>query len=532
MRIGGIASGMDTESIVRQLMQVERQPLDRLFQQKQTLEWQRDAYREMNLKLRSLEQSASSIRLRADLNTRQATSTVPQMFTATANASVQAGEYKFKVEQVATRTRNVSQQSIISEGKTLSTTTRLDQQEVAIPGISDQHGATFSIKTFDSTGNEKTVTVEIDTTKSINDNLKQITDSDIGVRAYFDSAFNRVVFERKETGEFLDKEQTPSMQMIFDDPDNFLRDVFKIEQVNESSGKNAKVEFQNPLFGETITRDSRSNRITIGGITFNVTQPTNNEFKTVNVTSNTDDAFNKIKAFVDAYNETIAEIQAQLNEPKHRGFPPLTDEQRRELTEREAEMWDEKAKSGLLRRDPTLSNVLTQMRNDLYTPVQTAGKFTQISQIGITTTSNFRDGGRLEIDEAKLRAALEDDPDAVHSLLNNAANPDLTRIRVADRTPEERRTIQSETGLIGRLRSTINASINQITSRAGNENRTNQQFTIGRELTNIDTRMSAFERRLIDIENRHWAQFTRMERVLNESQAQGNALMSQLFGGM
>ena len=47
-RISGLASGMDIDTIVKNLMNAERMPLDKLKQNKQTLEWQRDDYRAMN----------------------------------------------------------------------------------------------------------------------------------------------------------------------------------------------------------------------------------------------------------------------------------------------------------------------------------------------------------------------------------------------------------------------------------------------------------------------------------------------------
>ena len=55
MRIGGLASGMDIDQLVGDLMKAERMPLDKLTQKKQYLEWQRDDYREMNKSLLELD---------------------------------------------------------------------------------------------------------------------------------------------------------------------------------------------------------------------------------------------------------------------------------------------------------------------------------------------------------------------------------------------------------------------------------------------------------------------------------------------
>ena len=55
MRFAGLASGLDTENIIKELMNAERYPLNKLFQKKQTLEWQRDSYRDVNKLLKDFD---------------------------------------------------------------------------------------------------------------------------------------------------------------------------------------------------------------------------------------------------------------------------------------------------------------------------------------------------------------------------------------------------------------------------------------------------------------------------------------------
>ena len=55
MRIGGLASGMDIDALVEKLMNAERAPLNKLTQKKTTYEWQRDAYRDVNTKLKTFD---------------------------------------------------------------------------------------------------------------------------------------------------------------------------------------------------------------------------------------------------------------------------------------------------------------------------------------------------------------------------------------------------------------------------------------------------------------------------------------------
>ena len=52
-----------------------------------------------------------------------------------------------------------------------------------------------------------------------------------------------------------------------------------------------------------------------------------------------------IKSFVEKYNEFVDKTQTLLTEKKYRDFPPLTDAQREDLTDKEIELWEEKAKA-------------------------------------------------------------------------------------------------------------------------------------------------------------------------------------------
>ena len=63
MRVGGLATGMDIESIVNKLMEAERMPLVRLTQDRQMLEWKRDAFRDINKALLELDNMILDMKL-------------------------------------------------------------------------------------------------------------------------------------------------------------------------------------------------------------------------------------------------------------------------------------------------------------------------------------------------------------------------------------------------------------------------------------------------------------------------------------
>ena len=131
--------------------------------------------------------------------------------------------------------------------------------------------------------------------------------------------------------------------------------------------------------------------------------------------------YENIKKFIDSYNELISKIQGEVQEERFRGYAPLSDEQRESLSDKQQEQWEEKAKSGLLRGDSTLSSLLSSMRMDFYGTVESDDInpiYNQLAKIGIKTTANYLEGGKLEINEAQLKKAIEADPESVERLFN------------------------------------------------------------------------------------------------------------------
>lgn len=107
-RLTGLATGLDTDTLVKQLMQAERVPLDKLTQKKQTLEWQRDAYRNVTNLLRGFQDEFfNTLKNATNVTSKNAfykyTSTVSDtsIVSVSANADAKAGSHTLKVNQLA-----------------------------------------------------------------------------------------------------------------------------------------------------------------------------------------------------------------------------------------------------------------------------------------------------------------------------------------------------------------------------------------------------------------------------------------------
>ncbi|WP_342531973.1 flagellar filament capping protein FliD [Lysinibacillus sp. FSL R5-0849] len=238
---------------------------------------------------------------------------------------------------------------------------------------------------------------------------------------------------------------------------------------------------------------------------------------TMTSTTDVDDIMAKIKEFVTTYNGFIKDLNDQTKETKYRDYKPLTSEQREEMSESEIKLWEEKAKSGLLRGDTLIREGLAGMRSLVYQSNSGIdSKYNSLFSIGITTSKNYNDGGTLEIDETKLRKVLEEDPDAVEKLFKNSEGK---KDDVVDGKTVDTR------GYLDKLRESMKTFEITIEKKAGRSTMTDAQYAIGKNLVDTESRISTWKRKLEDIEARYWKQFTAMEQAINKANQQSSMFM-------
>ena len=182
--------------------------------------------------------------------------------------------------------------------------------------------------------------------------------------------------------------------------------------------------------GATLT--STTNTITANGLTFDVHGVTAaGETITLTVSKDTQAVYDTIKQFVKDYNEVLKEMNTLYNAESSKGYDPLTDEEKEAMSEDQIEKWEKKIKDSLLRRDGTLSSIISSMKNSMMGSVSYNGKSYALSTFGIGTT-DYTEKGLLHIDgdiddsstsikDDKLMKALEEDPEAVMTTLSTLA---------------------------------------------------------------------------------------------------------------
>ncbi|MGD2405858.1 flagellar hook-associated protein 2 [Bacillus velezensis] len=507
-RITGLNSGLDVDSLVKKMMDAEKQPLNKLNQQKQTLEWKRDAYREVNTQIADMYSTTFNNMLMSTNWNKKTVTSSDSSVSAVAVSAEQNISTSMSVQQLATSTTYKSSGAInFTSGQ--SQTLKFN---VTNPGETKP----------------TEVNVTIAATDTIDDVISKLNSSGLGVTALKEKISNgtdyvdTIAFTSNKTGEgFTLAAGDDATKSFLKDQLGFAVDDATNELTANAEGKNAKFTFN----GLEMTKTS--NNFTINGIKYTLNSVTDsNKTVTINSTTDTDGIFDNIKDFVDKYNTLIKSANEKVTESKYRDYKPLTDEQREAMTDKQIEQWEAKAKSGLLRSDSTLQNGLAEMRLDLYSTVTIDGKKYQLADFGIETSSYEDQGkfGKLVIkDEAKLKQKITENPSLVAKLFNADSTSTITDSSTGKtiKNPEEQ-------GIARRLKDTLNKMQTQISKQAGTESSVSSSFAIGKSLDEIETNISNMKTKLDDIETRYYKKFSALDTALEKLNSQSSYLTSML----
>ncbi|MED1740755.1 flagellar hook-associated protein 2 [Bacillus swezeyi] len=489
MRISGLASGMDIDDIVSKLMKTERVPLDKLTQKKQLLEWQRDSYREINTKIKEMQESIYTMLRPSTYGAKKVVSSNESAVTATATTS--SASSTIQVNRLAT--------AATYKSSDISGYTGSDQT------------LTFQVTAPGETTAKK-VEISVSSTDTLDDIVSKINKSGLSVSAIKDKIYNGT--EYVETIALTSKTTGAGGSIQADDAAtaSFMTDQlgFALDADNKLTasqvGENAEVVING------LQMEKTTNNFTVNNVTYQLKNTTTSPVS-IDVSTDVDGIYEKIKDFVTQYNELIDMVNGKLVEKKYRDYTPLSDEQKEDMTEKQIELWEEKAKSGLLRNDTILSGATNQMRTDFYSNVSVNGESLQLTQFGISTSSVYSQRGHLEINEEKLKAKIKEDPDSVANLF------------LAGTSSTEN---YNEKGIMRRLQSVLTDTKKQIEDKAGNTTMANNQFSIGKNLNTVESDILSMNDRLKQVENRYYTKFTAMEKAIQKANEQSAYLLQML----
>ena len=406
VRLSGLATGMDTDAMVKSMLTADQEKIDKAQQKEQTVKWQQEIYREVmsdvidfNEKYFSLT-SKDSILSSSAWNTLAITSSNNNVITATGTAGANNIDYKFDVKKLAEPAKATSSVSLNKDSKLVDDlkATKDAKFKIAI-GTNEKGEAIYS----------KDITIEDNDT--IETLISKINNSNDGViKASYSEMTGKFTIESTKTGDssgfaIVDetgKNISNSLDFLGLQTNSYAIDSNGTTQSNFTGvavGSNSIIEVSSKDGTFTKTLNEESNTFTIDGVRYNV-----NTTGSAEITSTQDTApvVEKMKSFVDDYNKIMDKVYDLVTEKTNKDYKPLTEAQKEEMSEEEIEKWEKKAKEGILRNDSEMRKFMNDMENAIF-----GDKMQVLRDMGISTHEDYNKKGQIALDESKFVAALQ-----------------------------------------------------------------------------------------------------------------------------
>lgn len=240
-------------------------------------------------------------------------------------------------------------------------------------------------------------------------------------------------------------------------------------------------------------------------------------------------------------------------------YMPLTDAEKEEMSEDQITAWETKAKLGIMKNENVLRTTLANLRSlassiigdkvadanvaskdELVDYVDSATgqlvsncKYRSLAAIGITGgvyASKSIENGKLSINENTLRTALKSNADDVMKLFTLTQTDITANSTVTYGGQTYTRTLSYNIGIAAKMYDGLTDTMSEITTKAGNNANYYDNSKLGKDIYELETRISDQEDRMDDLETRYYARFTNMEKVLAKLSSQ-SAWLAQQMGG-
>ena len=509
IRVTGINSNMDTDAMVQELVSAYKKKGEKTEKAQTKLGWKQEAWKALNTKIKNFySKSLSNMRFSAAYSKKSTTLSDTTKASVVASDNAVNGTQSLEIKRLAkasylTGGKLKLSESAATEGKTLSadsTLADLGYTNEAMTKITINKGAAKA------DGSYETVDFEVNKDTKVSDFVKYM--SSAGYNANFDSASGRIFVGSKNSGA----------------DNNFNFEVTADNKVAldalgmTADGGGVKIEGENAqivLNGAEF--ESNTNTFNINGLTVTTKELTAAGSPVSLITDTDYDAiYNNIKSFFKEYNTLINEMDSLYNAASSKGYEPLTDEEKEEMSDDEVEKWEKKIKDALLRQDSTLSSVTSTMRSAMLKTFTVGDKTLSLSSFGINTLGYFNaaeneknayhingdpDDGDTSGEKDKLKAAIASDPESVASFFQQ-------------------------------LSSTMFDDLSK--KMTTNEYRSYGSFYEDKKMQSdyddYKTKISDWDEYVADIEDRYYKQFSAMESALSKLNSQQTAFQNMLGG--
>jgi flagellar hook-associated protein 2 len=377
--LSGLASGVDTSSIVDRLISLERQSNARLGLRKSAAQARQTGLKDIAAKLNALKAAAQDLASAGSWATKQtAESADPTKVTATVTGGAGVGGSTVSIDRLASSAQR------------------------GYAWVPDASARTLAVGYADDASSTVTIQVKAGATAA---------DAAAAINASGASAVSAAVV----------KDSTGAERLVLSARKTGQDSAFTVSTSGLAAGQMAEdaayrkigatLDAQYRLNGSSTVLTSQSNTLddAIPGVRLQL-KGVSTAFTSITVggpATDTEAMKTKVKAFVDAYNAVVTSTRAKLTEKAVAGATTTTD-----------------AAKGQLFGDSGLLSMLSSLRVRMGERVAGLTGLDDLSDIGIAvpkatgTTSQDAKDGKLAIDDAKLSAALAADPAKVRALFD------------------------------------------------------------------------------------------------------------------
>lgn len=274
-------------------------------------------------------------------------------------------------------------------------------------------------------------------------------------------------------------------------------------------GEDAEISLNGAKFTST------TNSFSINGLTINAMALTD-ENETLSITTATDNQgiYDKIKDFLSEYNSLINAMTSSYNAENTSSYEPLTDDEKDAMSDKEIEKWEEKGKSGILRRDTTLSTLMSAMTGVMSKSYTIDGKTYALSSFGIKTLG-ILNSGKNEQNAYHIDGDADDD--------STASNTDKLMAAIASDPDGVTKFFQK---LASDLYDKLGENMTSTSLRSYGTFYNDKEMA--KEYSDYTKTISRWEEKVADIEDSYYKKFAAMESALAELQSQTSQLSGLL----
>lgn len=451
IRMTGMVSGLDTDSIVKELVSAYSTKKEKYEKEQTKLGWKQEIWKSLNKEVNSFYKSVGNLRFDSGYNTKKTTSSDSTKATVSASGNATVGTQKLHVLSTA-QSGYLTGGKITASDSSAKVTSSTKLSELGF--TEDETALKFIAK--DKDGKDISTDIKLSKDSTISDAVKALRD--VGLNASFDENNGRIFLSSSATGASTDF----SLKSDGSDASKNLLNTLALNtdasEVTEASKRATKIDGSDAaIVLNGVVYTSSSNNFSINGLSISVNAVTDsvdlskaktngsldadkisdmlantplNDSEAISITTSTDTQgiYDKIKDFLTSYNNIINKMTKLYNADSAKNYEPLTDDEKSQMSDSEVEKWETKIKDSLLRRDSNLSTIMNAMTTSMTKAISINGKNYSLSSFGISTlgymnsAENEQNAYHIDGDEDdkntsgnkdKLMAALSSDPDTV-----------------------------------------------------------------------------------------------------------------------